>query len=298
VQVTDDSPQHIWYVAGADLIAVPSESTRVALVSYGKAANLPPVRFEALPYPVSSRLNVALSAAEYEQRRRQIEATGDTDIQLAIPISGAAVGLAYFRRLIDELYRASNRFRFQVVAKSSAYTHSFLHDLAQRPCVTLHTADIDRDVVEKYLQLYQTTNVSLEVTKPSEQAFKALIPPGHRGGALLLFSQPVGRQEYDNLNFLGRHHLLPTGAQQRQLWASARTGSEQGTQQSEVQHWRGVRLPEDAVSAAHYIWWSLQQGVFSQMLDATLTPQPDDLHPKELASDGVRQFWEVVSGLL
>ena len=302
LQVTDDSPQHIWYVAGADLIVVPSERTKAALVKYGKTAGLPPVRFEVLPYPVSPLLGDAVSAHEYGQREQQVLPDADPPIEVMIPISGAAVGLAYFVQLLDALHQKSSRFHFQVVAKTSPYTRTFVQDMQNRVYVTLHTATRDRDIVETYEQVYENVLISLEVTKPSEQAFKALVDPHQRGGSLLLFSQPVGRQEYDNLDFLERHLLLPTRNEQQRLWDYAAQGSSLSTADpalfDQARHWRAVRLPDDAHSAAQFIWWCLVQKVFAQMLHFTIAPQPEDSFAHEATSTGVRQFWDTVSSLL
>jgi hypothetical protein len=302
LQVTDDSPQRIWYVAGADLIAVPSEQTKAALLNYGKLEHLPHVHFEVLPYPLSPLLTEMLTKEEYKRRLQQVRVDGLEEIQVVIPISGAAVGLTFFRRLINALYSRSNRFRFHVVAKAAPYTQGFLRNLRTHPSVTLHTATTDREIIEKYDQLYRTVTVTLEITKPSEQAFKALISPQRQGGALLLFSHPVGRQEYDNLKFLERHHLLPTMSQQQQLWECAAQNKTMNGEDSAVLSqaltWRGIRLPDDPLSAANSIWWSLQQGLFNQMLRCMVVPQPDDPAPRELTLDGVSEFWKTVSALL
>ncbi len=301
LQVTDDSPQRIWYVAGADMIAVPSERTKAALMEYGKAAGLPPVRFEVLAYPVNPHLNIALTADEYEQRIQQVAAQGQDEVQVVIPVSGAAVGLSFSRQFIDALHRKSARFRFHVVAKSSPYTQSFLRDMQTCSFVTLHTGTTDRETVEKYEQLYQNTVVAFEVTKPSEQAFKVLINPHRRGGALLLFALPVGRQEYDNLRFLDRHRLLPTTDEQQQLWGFAARNGRMKTETSslftQALMWRGIKLPEDPLTAANYVWWSLQEGLFTQMFRYILMPQPDDPAPREMMPDGVSEFWKTVSTL-
>lgn len=298
VQVTDDSPQHIWYVPGADLIVVPSGRTKAALMDYGKTAGLPPVEFAVLPYPVSPLLTGVLTDQEYEQRCQQLIADSSASVEVAIPISGAAVGLTYFRQLINTLHQKSSRFHFQVIAKSSAYTRPFLQDMKTHSFVTLHTASTDREIVEKYEQVYQNTLVALEVTKPSEQAFKALVDPHHYGGSVLLFSQPVGRQERDNLDFLGRHHLLPTPDEQQRLWDSAINNNPINDEIQHALHWRSMRLPDDPTSAARFIWWCLQNGLFAQMLNSTLTPQPNDRFAFEIEPDGVYRFWQTVSQLL
>lgn len=298
LQVTDDSPQRIWYVPGANLIVVPSERTKAALMGYGKTAGLPPVQFAVLPYPVSPLLTGELTDQEYEQRRQQFLADGNANIEVAIPISGAAVGLTYFRQLMDALHQKSPRFHFHVIAKSFPYTQPFLQEMQSRSFVTLHTTTTDRKIVEIYEQVYQNTLVALEVTKPSEQAFKALVDPHHRGGSVLLFSQPVGRQEHDNLDFLGRHQLLPAKDEQQRLWDSAVKGNSIDGDSQQASHWRSMRLPDDPVLAANYIWWCLEQGIFAQMLTCNLAPQPDDPYANEIEPDGAFLFWQTVSQLL
>jgi len=298
LQVTDDSPQRIWYVAGADLIVVPSERTRTSLLEYGKRSKLPPVRIEVLPYPISPLLEETLSAEALEQRRQQLTPDALANIQIAIPVSGAAVGLSYSRTLIDALHQYSVRYQFQVISKESRYTHSFLEALRPLPYVTLQTAAADRETVERYEDVYRRTPpISLEVTKPSEQAFKALMNPQVIGGAILLFSQPIGRQEYDNLNFLERHHLLPSQAEQRTLWIAAQSDSSVA-EDIPAQHWRGLRLPDDPAAAARFIDWCLRHGIFRQMLEYRLTPHPSDLDAREIQPDGVAQFWKLTQSLL
>lgn len=56
VQVTDDSPQHIWYVPNADLIVVPSLRTKDLLLSFAKAHRMREVDTAVCPYPVSLNL--------------------------------------------------------------------------------------------------------------------------------------------------------------------------------------------------------------------------------------------------
>jgi len=174
--------------------------------------------------------------------------------------------------------------------------------LKKRSYVTLITASTDREIVEKYERLYQSTPVTLEVTKPSEQAFKALINPCQRGGSILLFSAPVGRQEYDNLAFLERHHLLPSAIEQQQAWEHAANNTlldaDKSTLFSQALRWRGIRLPDEPMAAANYIWWNVQHGLFSQMAYCKVGPLPDDPNPHELTPDGVSAFWQIVSGLL
>jgi len=94
VQVTDDSPQHIWYVPGADLTLVPSNRTRDQLIAYGKSANLAETNIQINPYPLSPHLNGVLPLNDQLSRFNQLDAKANAPIHLVFPISGAAVGAA------------------------------------------------------------------------------------------------------------------------------------------------------------------------------------------------------------
>src|SRR5690606_35313791 len=123
VQVTDDSPQHIWYAPNADMIVAPSHSTREELLQYAKTTGLRETRIEVLPYPISPFLTKVLSKTEYKNRLDQLSYESDEPINFCVPISGAAVGMNYFTSLIDRLRLNSQRFNFEVVVKFSPNTH-------------------------------------------------------------------------------------------------------------------------------------------------------------------------------
>ena len=259
VQVTDDSPQQMWYVPGADLIAVPSQQTADGLCAFAKSRKLPQVPLEVLPYPVSPLLAQPLTSGKTRERTAQLNPRLLTPINLAIPISGAAVGTEYFTQLIDALHKRSARFIFHVVSKSAPFTHTFLQQMMERSFVRLHASALDREIVNQYERLYHDTVVALEITKPSEQAFKALLTPRQIGGSVLLFSSPVGRQEYDNLDFLARHELIPSNAVERLLFQMARQDASGFLQKDasirqQARQWRGVRLPSDPIEAAQFTW--------------------------------------------
>ncbi len=301
VQVTDDSPQYMWYVPGADLTFVPSERTKSELERYGKRARLKPVEFAVTPYPISPNLARPLSETRLAERQNQFDETLKTAINVAIPVSGAAVGMDFFLKLVDKLYERSPRFTFHIVSKTAIYTLPFLNELMVRPYVKLHLAALDREVVNRYDEVYKSVTVALEITKPSEQAFKALIRPSETGGSILLFAKPVGRQEYENLDFLVRHGLLPSVTEQKYLWERARRNlslesSQEGERlRKESVRWRGMLLPDSSQASADYIWWAYREGLFKKMTQATLKPFPGDRYGNEVSPTGVREFWEKVA---
>ena len=303
MQVTDDSPQKIWYVPNLDLITVPSELTRHALTSYGKSARLAPSKFVVLPYPLSPHLSEELLPAAHRHRRSQYDDKSSTPINVSIPISGAAVGTPYANVLMRELHKQSKRFVFHVVAKKSLYTEMFLNTLARKPYVEVSSSHSDREIVELYEQVFDRVILSLEVTKPSEQAFKAMFSPKQSGGVILLFTAPVGRQEYDNLGFLERHGLIPSQLEQEELlsWSQKDwklSEHEKKRLFASTSHWRGVKLPTDPLKASQFITWAIREGFFASLSEATVCSRGDILCREEVASDGVEKFWKEVEKIL
>jgi hypothetical protein len=298
VLVTDDTFQHIWYVDGADLMVVPSHLTKDRYAAYGLSMGVS-ARIEVRPYPVSQDLGTKLNHKGMASRLDQLDGQGQEPIGVSLPVSGAAVGTNYSLDMIEALRQKSDRFVFHVVSKRAPFTSAFLSSIEGRAGVEVHTGDTDRAVVDAYDDLFHKHVLSLEITKPSEQAFKALISGQSRGGVILLFSEPVGQQEFENLNFLERHALLPSRETNAKLWQMAQNRAEMDDATRTLIHneactWRGVRLPKDSLLAADFVWLMLTSGVFLKMITCEARSHHLDEHPDELGSDGVAQFWGLV----
>lgn len=298
VQVTDDSPQHIWFVEGADLIFVPSEKTRMELIRYGKAVGLKPVNFVVSPYPLNPNLFSELSQEKKMNKHLQADIDSSLPINVAVPISGAAVQLEFVSKLLSGLFHISNRFKFQVISRVTDYTKNFLSLMLTKPYVFLSVSDHQREVVKKYEEVYRQKPILLEVTKPSEQAFKALLNTNQTGGSLLLFSDPVGRQEYDNLEFLQKHKLLPSKSEHQSLWNMAKLDKKLTETETDwlnlASKWRGIILPKHSSSAARFIYWCLREKIFRSMLKY----KTDKNDGQEIAGNGVEKFWEKITDYL
>jgi hypothetical protein len=301
VQVTDDSPQQMWYVPGADLTFVPSRYTKTALEAYGKTAGLPPIAMRVVPYPVSP--NLAKSHPMYADHRvGQLTPDAGSPIHVAIPVSGAAVGTGFMEGVMAGLHAANSRFVFHIICKQTAYTAPFLTRLRGEQHIVLHTYYHDRETVEGYENLYVTDPISLELTKPSEQAFKTLLPPTSTGGSILLFSLPVGRQEWDNINFLRNHGLIPPKALEAALFEKAKrgmelTGMEGQAILTQARQWRGLRVPENPGDAAQFILWAHRTGLLRYMLSydgSGIPPATAD----EVSPYGVAKFWQETTEFL
>ncbi len=282
VQVTDDSPQKLWYVPEADLLFVPSEYTKKKLLAYAHSQNLRKVRCEVISYPISPLLEEKITDEEYREKLAQVDPHHDVPLNVMIPISGAAVGMEYLLKLVKLLHERSSRFRFHILVKKTLYTQFFIKKLEALPYVRLHAYVRDRKMVDEYEREYETEHIALEITKPSEQLFKALLNPNEKGGSILLFTRPVGRQEYDNLDFLLRHHLIPSTEELHAIWKQSKT------------RWRGFSLPNKPEEAAQLIHWALQERVLLSMMECKSCPEITGYNAKELRGDGVKEFWKRV----
>ena len=130
----------------------------------------------------------------------------------------------------------------------------------------------DTEMISLYELLYKNNLVHLEITKPSEQAFKAILGPERVGGSLLLLTSAVGRQEIENMEFLERHGLLSA----TELTA----------------HPRAIKLPGEPMKAAEFILWGVESGLFARMTAKNFRFSNESLKSGEIGADGARQFWE------
>jgi hypothetical protein len=300
LQVTDDSPQSAWYVPNMDLIFVPSEYTKKELEAYAKKNKLGFSKIEVLPYPVNPFLAEKLSDSRFGQKVQQLNKSSDVVVNVALPISGAAVSMDFYKHLINKLNTKSRSYIFHIVSRLAPFTKSFLNDVKTIENVKIYCSSNDKEVVDLYDQLYKKEIISLEITKPSEQAFKALLTTEDIGGSLLLFSKPIGRQEYDNLEFMRRHQMLLTKEEQQFLWQKARN-SESISDASIIElfenkkHIRGIELPMGSNDTANFIWWCLNEGIFEKMLEQGRGALNTEI---ETQSNGVELYWKRVNELV
>ncbi len=275
VQVTDDTSQHIWCVRGADLTFVPSKYVKEKFETYAKSRGIEFVS-EVIPYPISSMLTDLLPKGVENRHKVFTEETGT--IRVAIPISGAAVGLGYLTTLVKELGILSKRFEFWVLVKKTPFTEMFMANMKKLPRVNVLVGKNDIEMITLYELLYEKNLIHLEVTKPSEQAFKAILSPNSVGGSILLFNAPVGRQETENMEFLERHNLLST------------VGS--------VTFPRAVKLPENPSEAAKYVLESVKSNLFARMTADNFRFSNDTLKSGEVGAEGARLFWKKAQEIL
>ena len=200
--VTDDSPQLLWAVE-CDLLVAPSLKTANKLeknLSRGKT------KVVVCDYPLSPWIKVGLTAKERVLRFEQL--IFKREVNVLIPISGAAVHLDWYRSFIESVEKLNLSAKFYIVSRSGKSTKLFLDWAKDRPDCQVYSDKSDWEVIKIYNRLIHENVFACEITKPSEHTFKSILSINQRGGMPMLFASPVGRQEYDNLDFVKRLGLL------------------------------------------------------------------------------------------
>lgn len=292
VVVTDDTPLIIWAVRGADMVFVPSQNTTKYLSDYAKVYSSDErPKFILNAYPVSSKFSESTKEDNFKLRLDQLSKK-EKPLNIIIPVSGAAVSLEYLKEIISYVSR-KRRALVTVVSRESSYTTNFLTYCESIYGVTVIADTLDRDVVASYENALISKVYSLEITKPSEQAFKILLNPNQVGGVIMLFSHPVGRQEYDNVAFMHRHGLIPDLVDQKILDDLLLAKDYEGVIAKfgeKATCWRGLMLPPDSLKAGKLILRYKNSGILKLM-----SRYNKDNRTDELSSYGVDSFWEKVS---
>jgi len=284
VQVTDDSPQKVWYVEGADIIFTPSAHTQSKLKEYAKNSRAKKPKIISIPYPLAPDLSKDLTDKEFEERINQVDISKRSEINIMVPISGAAVGMDFYTKLIPLMYSLNNRMRFYIVVKHAPFTKVFIHKISTLDYVKVFTSGDYRDIVEIYDELYKYKVFSMEITKPSEQAFKCLLNPSQRGGVFMFFANPVGRQERDNLAYLKRGKLIPYARENKVLWNNSNVDT-----LFDKKTIRGLELPFHSEASAAFI---------NKCLNSESLKKALENYKSKPRTNGVGIFWDRVDKLL
>ncbi len=296
VVVTDDSPQRFWMV-DADSIFVPSFQTKTKLETLFKEEHRKAPPITVAPYPINPKYCQLLEKPVLFNKTEQLTPDNPQKARICIPVSGAAVQLDFYKDLINELTCPDTRaecreFKFSIVTREGNYTRPFIEYFRENPEVIFHIGANDMQTVQLYDRLYEQVNPpSLEITKPSEQCFKVLTRPDTIAGPILLLTEPVGRQEYDNINYLERFKFLPDGETHHQLYSRLCTKNYPMNINPFPQSntWRALRLPTDPQAAALFIMNGYNSGIFLSMQNYRGYQTTE-----ELAPNGVEQIWQKV----
>ncbi len=300
VQMTDAAPRLIWLVLGADLIVAPDNETKLKLEKYASRHKLEKFKripkIKVLPYPLNPLLVQNLTSAEFASKRLQVNPEAKFKINVSVPVPGAAVNLDFFSKLINYLLNSPSNYQFFLVSKFSNYTKNFIYSLINKDSVQIYPGKTGQQVVIDYLRLHKYEVISLEVTNPTEQAFKALLDPVQRGGSILLFCEPACQREVENLKFLQTHDLLPDQETQKEifdLFAANKPMPE--AMKEKARYWRGLQLPQNPIKAANFIQWLYEEQIFLKMLKFQPAFKVDR---REINDQGVNIFWQNVNSFI
>ncbi|MDQ3099693.1 MAG: hypothetical protein M3Q44_08165 [bacterium] len=296
VIVTDDSPQRFWMV-DADNIFVPSTQTKSKLEELFREESRQLPSIEVVPYPINPKYCQLLDPSILYNKTEQLTPENPQKARICIPVSGAAVQLDFYKTLIDELTseeikKESREFKFSVVTKEGNYTKPFIDYLRNNSEVVFHIGVNDFQTVQIYDRLYEQLNPpALEITKPSEQCFKVLTTPDTIGGPILLLTEPVGRQEYDNLAYLKRFKFLPDDETHQRLFYTLCHENQQLNlnEYPQANTWRALCLPIDPIEATRFIINGLKSGLFLAMQNYKKHAESVEISPS-----GVVRIWEKV----
>lgn len=291
VIVTDDSPQRVWAVNGADLIFVPSPKTKKGLLKLVQDKQI----LRVIPFPISPRLSMYTRRQDFLKLKKQLRPESIIPLIIQIPISGAAVQLPFIKSFVQSFPK--EQLMFNIISQKTTYTKDFIEQIHTQPNVKIDWDSSARKTVKIYESVfYSSRKASLEVTKPSEQVFKALLTPKQRGGVVMLLTQPVGRQERDNIKYLRRYRLMPSRVDQTRLEYFALKKiiplSELSSFRKKATGWRAIMLPTDPKKAVRFVQNLKESGILIAMLNYKKQTR------KFIKSDGVKQFWEEVDKYL
>jgi hypothetical protein len=247
-------------------------------VQFEKYAKQQKINFvsEVIPYPIDVSLTHKLPG---NLKRGDTFKEINSPINVVVPISGAAVGLTYYIELIRELFKLSSRFKFWVLVRKASYTDFFVMMLLRMPGVNIIVGKNDAEMINLYELIYKQNLIHIEITKPSEQAFKAILEPSMVGGSILLFSAPVGRQEVENIEFLRRHKLVKNISV---------------VDPEEALKLRALTLNDSYKNSAKNMMKCILSGVFENMVNDKFKFSEELLSSGEIGSAGAKMFWEAV----
>jgi hypothetical protein len=300
VIVTDDSPQRFWMVP-SDCIFVPSNQTKDKLETLCKENNINCKEILVAPYPINPKYRTELEPHVLFNKQEQLDPDNPQRARICIPISGAAVQLDFYMSVVQELIDPQDiqdyrEFTFSVITREGNFTTPFINYFRHNDQVVFHIGANDLQTVELYDELYEQLNPpSLEITKPSEQCFKVLTGPQTMGGPIILLTDPVGRQEQDNLKYLERFGFMPNMQVHEILYKEMRTDRKSSiiSLLEQAPHWRALKLPSDPIYAAQFIRGCFSNGIFQAMQNYKKYTETNELSP-----NGVETIWSTINAMI
>lgn len=295
VVMTDHFPansQLIWNLIDIDIIVAPdeltAEHTQKELAYWAKKMHhLRRDRPEHRPfvmvsgYPQEPFYANTLAPHLIDARLRQLDPNYNDEVNIAIPLGGASPGMPFLADTVEALSQLPIRINPWTVFKNrkniptEQYYKKMTSLHAHQEMVQTNDALIDA-LGKKYSSDQPPT---LVVVKPGELSNVALYEPSQVGGAILLFTHPVGDQEVQNKRFFQSEEggrVLPSDGDNTKLihfMLDILQNRQQNQSQSnelamiveQARYWRALALPNEPHTAALFIYALKKFGVFKAM---------------------------------
>ncbi len=295
-------PQFTVYLLNTDMLIVPDQGSKdlaeEQLQIWAKRmkrrqnyeAKIPEVT--VIPYPLDLHLLEPLPEKLFGYRVDQLNPDKDLQMKVLIPAGGSFPQKELIERISSSLIHDYQAAQVRLIAKHSEAMADYLRSF-ELMGGEVKTAEADGEVIRLYNEGFRTFVPSLVITKPSEIHANTYINPQLSGGAIYLFTEPVGDQEVQNLDYLMQQGLIPTDKQSRELTRALRAHDIDVIRHyvDMATSWRGLRLPQDPEAAAAFIVTAKSMGIFEAMMHYETPPY---LSP-ELATDGAAQMWQTVA---
>lgn len=285
--------QSIWNLIDVDVIVAPDTQTQ-SLTEYWlrywerkMRKNRIKERGTSIPqvvvcgYPQDPTFALPLDRTLEDKRQRELDARDGGAIDVAIPLGGGSPGMPYLATLSRSL---SGRGGFDIwtlfKARPGDEATTQYETVMRSIGAELEIVDNNEGLIRRYGARMRSTHVpSIIIVKPGELSNQLIFSPHQVGGAIMLFTEPIGDQEVQNKLFFQSaegHRVLPTEDENRTLIELMTHLMTQGSPPDAPNHdldemrakatgWRGLALPPDPSQAAEFIIALKRYGILSAM---------------------------------
>ena len=285
------NPQFIWNLIDMDLIVAPDELTakltEKQLEYWAKImkprrldrnAHLPKVVVSGFPqeplYQQPINPNII-------NRQEQLDPKYEGPINIAIPLGGASPQMSFLADTILSLKKLIPQIKpWTLFKKHTKQSDEIFVEKMHQAGATVETVQDNFQLVTRLCDNFNSDTLpALLIVKPGELSNLALFDPQQKGGVILLFTQPVGDQEVQNIHFLQSESggcVMPNDRKNQQLIQFLLKIADQSQleiSESEqlsfirksANNWRGLSLPKKPNDAAKFIFALRKFGILAVM---------------------------------
>ncbi len=284
--------QCIWPLIDADIIFAPDNQTKKLidreLSSWQKKMrrrrndrreHLP--RVTVCAYPQDPTFGLELDHKLREKRENNLSAESQQPIDVLIPLGGGSPGMPFLAKLTDNLKKLGE-FNIDTLFKDAngdQETKDYAKAMNNCGAIT-HPVSNNQQLIEAYGNIFRSESVpDVVIVKPGELSNQTMFDPSQVGGAIFLFTEPVGDQEVQNLLFFQSDeggNIIPDEKENQVLIDLilelvqggadiANDNPQLKSFQEKAKKWRGLSLPKDPGQAAIFIVGLKKFGIFASM---------------------------------